>query len=457
MGASTQRQTTGAGNGARSLLPHAHVRFPGSSSARRVCAMLLIFLPIASPLLAPGQMAVAQRASKSASPETERQIDFFARVVSIVRDRHVSKPNAPDLIEKALNGLVEGIDPDAELLPLGASPSRTGDEPAAIDLGLVLRRDGKGRQPRTGGIRIVATLDDSPAARAGLKSNDLITSIEGEAASGMSVRDALLRLDRGSGTRFAVRLEVRRETEQAFKVALVRENLNRAVTAYKLSSGAIHLKISRFTPGTAREMLAALQQAGFAASAGAGIGIVLDLRNAAAGSIEEAAAAADEFLAAGPILLARTRQHPNEVMTSASGRGNLRDARLVVLIDAGTSMAGEVLAAALQGNGRGHLVGGRSHGRAFSRSQLRIVGSRRDERVVLVPTKRYLTPAGAEIHGKGLQADHAVEHAPIEATCRSTDIRESGDTPCRARLPEEDRQLLRAISLLEQAPPTQPK
>lgn len=416
-------------------------RDPTGACGRPFVFPRLAALVIGLILTWPGS-AFAQGERTPADPGLQRQLDLLARVIAIVRERHVARPEVNELIEAALRGLIMGIDPDAELLPAGERAATLPDE-AVGATGLVVRREIAQRRRGTGGLRIIASANGSPAARAGLQTNDLITHVDDEPIANQPMREILALLAPRTGSERATRITMRRgDAGELREVLLLREPAVAGIETEAADDGVLMARVNRITAATGRDLTQAVEQA----LAGGNVrGVVLDLRNVASGSVVHATAIADAFLDAGPILVPRQRRDGRGGGTAATPGDAARGLPMVVLADGATAMAAEIVAASLQGNGRALIVGSRTFGRAFARQAFRFADGTSRTRTVLIPTVRFLTPKGAQIHGNGIEPDVAVVQSRRDAACRSSDIHDEAAEGCRPRGLSEDTQLAAAL------------
>lgn len=389
-------------------------------------------------------------AQRSTDPLTGR-LELMLRTMRIARDWHVATPGKPELVAGAIEGLLSRVDPESELYTREELRQIARFAPAnTAGLGMEVRREPAQRRNDRPGYRVVATRDAGPAALAGIKAGDLITHIDGRPAGDIPyLAMKHVRLDGTPGTK--VRLILERSGGDGAPEELV---LIRAVEQVP------PLVIDEVAPGIARVRLAELAGdaaeglekafSGLAALGGAAgyRGVVLDLRSTAGASPDPAGAIADAFLESGPVV--RTMSRSRDAARTAEARpGDLARGRpIVVLVDAATAGAAEMLAAALQEGRRARLVGTRTAGRGALRTLVPLDKSVQ-KGVLRITTERILTPAGAPIDGKGLMPDLAVDQMPAAHRCRSLDI-ESAAQPgrCVPRSVDEDGQLARAVALL---------
>jgi len=307
-------------------------------------------------------------------------------------------------LEKTISNRVDAYDAiDAMLAPLddpytrllrpesyGQLEAATKGTVSGIGLQLGINHD-------TGSVVVIAPVEDSPAAEAGLVDGTLLRSINGQATSelGLDGSAALLRGDSGS----SVHLEVTLPDGEEQSLDLERRAIDlRPVRSRRLRSGDHtlgYLRINQFSepvPEAVQEALADLEAKGIE-------GLVLDLRNNTGGLVSAGLAVADDFLAGDVIVETQDRNGINEQRPANSGR--LFDGPMLTLINGGTASASEILAGALQDNGRSQLLGSTS----FGKGEIQTLLPLGDGSGLAVTVARYLTPNGRAIQGQGLEPD----------------------------------------------------
>jgi len=313
-------------------------------------------------------------------------------------------------LEKTISNRVDAYDAiDAMLAPLddpytrllrpesyGQLEAATKGTVSGIGLQLGINHD-------TGSVVVIAPVEDSPAAEAGLVDGTLLRSINGQATSelGLDGSAALLRGDSGS----SVHLEVTLPDGEEQSLDLERRAIDlRPVRSRRLRSGDHtlgYLRINQFSepvPEAVQEALADLEAKGIE-------GLVLDLRNNTGGLVSAGLAVADDFLAGDVIVETQDRNGINEQRPANSGR--LFDGPMLTLINGGTASASEILAGALQDNGRSQLLGSTS----FGKGEIQTLLPLGDGSGLAVTVARYLTPNGRAIQGQGLEPDEPLSSA----------------------------------------------
>ncbi|HET8897681.1 MAG TPA: S41 family peptidase [Rhodanobacteraceae bacterium] len=370
--------------------------------------LLLLLLSAVLPTLAAGQTTPATAASSpapaiaaSAASTASANVDLddirtFARVYSLVKQAYVDPVDDRRLMDAAIRGLLSNLDPHSEFLDtrgLEQLSEDTTGEYAGIGVQVA---------DVNGELRIIAPIDGTPAARAGIRPGDLILAIDGIAVDSQNL-DRMVNALRGpSGSQ--VKLSILHEkADLADSVTLTRERIHiDSVRVSLLEPGYARVRISEFQQGTAgelRDQLSALIKAH-----GALRGAVLDLRSNPGGLVTSAVAVADTFLDRGVIVTTRGRLKQADMNFSATPGDLLQGAPMVVLIDNGTASAAEIVAGALKDNQRALSMGRRSFGKGSVQTVLPLD----DDHAVKLTTARYYTPAGTSIQAEGIRPDIAL-------------------------------------------------
>ena len=332
-------------------------------------------------------------------------------VLKAVRDSYV-EPIAEDaLVERAIAGILRGLDPHSAYLEVDeVAVMREEDEGhfggIGVEIGFV-----------AGHITVIAPIAGTPAAAAGLKAGDAIIEVDGRSLQGRTVRDAVADLRGAPGTDLTLR--IRRAGEPApWDVELVREAIPiRTVRSHLIEPGYGYVRISEFQRQTPADVRATLDE--LAAEAGAALdGLVLDLRDNPGGILGAAVDVVDAFLGQGLIVYTEGREPTSEGRFEASGEDVLAGAPLAVLINGRSASASEVVAGALQHHGRAVLLGTPSYGKG----SVQIVLPLANRRALKLTTAHYYTPNGNSIAESGVQPDVAVPF-PKDATRADYDRR----------------------------------
>jgi carboxyl-terminal processing protease len=327
------------------------------------------------------------------SDQAFTHLRVFEDVVQLIMSSYVESADPDKVMEGAMRGLADGLDPmSAYLTPDDVTLAQSTTPLPAGDVGLTVSRQFY--------LRIVGVRDGSPAARAGLRTNDFIRGIDNKPTREVSAFTGtrLLRGAPGSKVELTV---LRGNAAEPHVVTLVREAITSpSVVSTKLPSGPTVVRVASFGPGTATalgKILDALQAA-------ASPGIVIDLRGTADGPIEEGIAAARFLVKSGTLAIRAERTAPRVTIVADKADGRVT-IPVVLLVSNGTAGAAEVFAAALNGNGRGDLVGEPTAGLAA----LQRLVSLPEGRGLWMTYARYLALDGEPIHERGLRPNLAVE------------------------------------------------
>jgi len=368
----------------------------------------LALLLAAAPLAA--QTPPAPARGDAATAESKVPLEEIRRYVAIynaIKQAYVEPVDNAKLMQSAIRGLLFDLDPHSVYLERSASEDFTDAARGAYEgIGVELQR-----QP-DGSLRIIAAIDDTPAARAGLRGGDVIIAIDGQPFD-PSEGDTSTPLRGPAGSK--VTLTVLREgRDQPFDVTVTRETIRIAsVRSRMLEPGYGYIRVSAFQADTAaefeRQLEALRSQAG-----GALRGLVIDVRSNPGGLLTSAVQIADSLLERGKIVSTRGRIPISDAEFGATPGDRLGGAPVVVLVDAGSASASEVLAGALRDNGRARVVGSRTFGKGSVQTLLPLDNG--DS--VKLTTARYYTPNGKSIQALGIIPDVALR-AEGEAAARA--------------------------------------
>jgi carboxyl-terminal processing protease len=254
-----------------------------------------------------------------------------------------------------------------------------------------------------GVLKVVSPIDDTPAAKAGLQANDVITHIDGEAIAGLTLEQAVDRMRGPANTPITVTI-VRKGKTDPFEVKIVREVIRINPVKSRLEGGVIYAKISSFSEQTHANLVK--QVADLKSKAGKTIkGYIIDLRNDPGGLLDQAIAVSDDFLDRGAIVLTKGR-NIEEAQRAAAKPGDIAEGKpIVVLINGGSASASEIVAGALQDQQRATIVGTRSFGKGSVQTIMPLGANG----ALRLTTARYYTPSGRSIQAKGIVPDIVVE------------------------------------------------
>ena len=376
----------------------------------------------ATPTPAPRRSDIARSDDPDAteSAATKVPLDEIRRYVGVynaVREAYVDPVDDKKLMHSAIKGLLLDLDPHSAYLEKNeaqAFDEETNGAYAGIGVEVQPQPDGR--------IKIIAPIDDTPAARAGIKSGDIITAVNGKPVSGSDDESPL----RGvPGSKVTLTL-VRQGVAKPFDVTLQRETIRVAsVRGHLLEPGYAYVRVAAFQADTAADFERVLEQLQTQAGgdkSGRGLrGLVLDLRSNPGGLLTAAVQIADDLLDKGKIVSTRGRIAISDSEFSATPGDRMHGAPVAVLVDAGSASAAEVLAGALADNHRARVVGSRTFGKGSVQTLLPLDNG--DS--VKLTTARYYTPSGKSIQARGIQPDVVLHPAKDAANGGHADYAEA--------------------------------
>ena len=401
----------------------------------------------------------------SSNAEIYKQLDLFGDVLERVRTDYVEKPDDALLIDAAINGMLSALDPhSAYLNPKSFRDMQVQTKGEFGGLGIEVTME------QTGVVKVVSPIDETPAAKAGLMANDLITHLDGEQIVGLTLEQAVEKMRGPVNTPILLTI-IRRGKEEPFDVKIVRDVIRINAVRSRLEGDIVYVKISTFNEQTHTNLVK--QVDALKKSLGkAPRGFIVDLRNNPGGLLDQAIAVSDDFLEKGSIVLTKGRLL-EETQRANARPGDLADGKpIVVLINGGSASASEIVAGALQDHKRATVIGTRSFGKGSVQTIIPL-GS---NGAIRLTTARYYTPAGRSIQAKGIEPDVVVEQelppelqtkspqrTPSEASLRghlkndTKDGKENtGSSSYVPREAEKDTQLQYALRMLRGEPLPQP-
>jgi carboxyl-terminal processing protease len=333
-----------------------------------------------------------------AREDTYQHLKVFDDVIGLITSNYVEEVNVDKVMRGAMRGLAESLDPDSAYLSADQVKQIASNQaPPAGDIGLELTRQYY--------LRVIAARDNSPAARAGVRTGDYVRAINDAPTREMSVWEGrrILRGSPGSKVRLTI---IRGNAADPHVVELTREAQPPSeVTGRIAATGIGYVRIAAIGPNTPQQLKS---QIGSLAKNGA-TKLVIDVRRTSSGAADTGIALARLFVGSGTLATRETRGSPSETIAAASGDGSVTSP-IVLLIDAGTTSAAEVFAAALAGNQRAELFGEHTIGRAAVQRLVRLP----DGSGLWISTTRFLTPSGAPLHERGLTPTVAVDQPDVE-------------------------------------------
>jgi len=363
-------------------------------AAAMAAALLLLSRDVGS-----AQNAGATNADTSA--DTYRALSLFGDVFSKVKEDYVEPVEDDKLIEAAVNGMLTSLDPHSGYMNAKSFRDmqiQTRGEFGGLGIEVTMEN---------GLVKVVSPIDDTPAAKAGIKPGDLIVQLDNEPVQGMTLEEAVEKM-RGP-VNSSIKLTIRRGKEQPFEVSLKRATIKIQSVRSEIFDNIGYIRISSFSEQTDDGVKAAMAK--FKDKLGKNLqGIVLDLRNNPGGLLDQAVAVSDDFLDRGEIVSTRGRRAEDVQRFNSHGHDLVAGVPMVVLINGGSASASEIVAGALQDHHRGVLLGTRS----FGKGSVQTIVPLGSHGAMRLTTARYYTPSGRSIQARGIDPDIVVEQAKVE-------------------------------------------
>ena len=378
-------------------------------------------------VLAAGSTMVSLARSQSASAansEIYRQLDLFGEVLERVRSDYVEKPDDSKLIEAAINGMLTALDPhSAYLNPKHFRDMQVQTRGEFGGLGIEVTME-------NGVVKVVSPIEDTPAAKAGLMSGDLITALDKEQIQGLTLQEAVEKM-RGPVNSPITLTIVRKGVEDPFDVKVTRDVIHINPVKYNAEGDDVgYIRVTTFNEQTTANLQKAIDD--LKKQLGPKLkGYVIDLRNNPGGLLDQAISVSDAFLDQGAIVLTRGR-NLEETQRSNARPGDMTDGKqLIVLINGGSASASEIVAGALQDHHRATILGTRSFGKGSVQTIIPL-GSNGALRLT---TARYYTPSGRSIQAKGIEPEVVVEEElPEDLKKKADDLATKGEANLRGHL-----------------------
>ncbi len=388
----------------------------------------------------------------SATSDTYKQLNLFGDVFERVRAEYVEAPKDEELVENAINGMLTSLDPHSSYLNAKNFKDmqvQTRGEFGGIGIEVSMENNL---------VKVVSPIDETPAAKAGLLANDLISEIDGESVMGLTLPQAVDKMRGPVGS--AIKLKVMRKDKEPWEVTLKRDTIKvQSVRLREEAPDIGYVRITQFNEKTTDGLKDALAK--FEKDLGSKLkGVVIDLRNNPGGLLDQAIGVSDAFLEHGEIVLTRGRRESETMRFDAKSGDLVHKLPVVVLVNGGSASASEIVAGALQDHGRAILLGTKSFGKGSVQT---IIPLARGESAMRLTTARYYTPSGRSIQAKGIEPDIEIkqdlppdmkgkDELPGESTLKghlaNTDGEGSGSSAYIPPDQKDDKQLNYAYDLI---------
>ena len=390
---------------------------------------------------------------RGATADTYRQLNLFGDVFERVRADYVDQPKDEQLVESALNGMLSSLDPHSGYLSAKSFRDmqvQTKGEFGGLGIEVTMEN---------GLVKVVAPIDDTPAARAGVRPGDLITHLDGDQVLGLNLQQAVEKMRGPIGS--AINLKVQRPgVDDLVEIKITRDIIKIvSVRSRKEGNDVGFIRITQFNEQTVDGVKNAIEK--MSSEMGPNLkGYILDMRNNPGGLLDQAIKVSAAFIERGEIVSTRGRRAEDTRREYARGGDLTKGKPVIVLINGGSASASEIVAGALQDHKRATILGTRSFGKGSVQT---IIPLGQQNGAIRLTTARYFTPSGRTIQAQGIEPEIMLQPDLPEAERARTETK--GEAALRGHLkadgeeksasssyvainPLEDNQLQLAISLL---------
>src|SRR5437870_3613486 len=372
------------------------------------------------------RLAFVGASARAAAADTYRQLNLFGDVFERVRADYVEKPDDAKLVESAINGMLNALDPHSSYMdPKSFRDMQVQTRGEFGGLGIeVTMEDGL--------VKVVTPIDETPAAKAGILANDIITQLDGEQVQGLTLNQAVEKMRGPVNTKIKLTI-MRKGQDKPIEVSLTRDIIRvKSVRSRVEGDDVGFIRISQFNEQTSEGLKKAIADITTQVGKDKLKGYVLDLRNNPGGLLDQAISVSDAFLERGEIVSTRGR-NAEETQRYSARAGDLTNGKpIIVLINGGSASASEIVAGALQDHKRATVIGTRSFGKGSVQT---IIPLGSGNGALRLTTARYFTPSGTSIQAKGISPDiEVLQEVPEELKAR-TDT--SGEASLRGHLKAE--------------------
>src|ERR1700750_1260867 len=374
-----------------------------------------------------GEHLIARAKAGGSAGDTYSQLNLFGEVFERVRSDYVEKPNDSSLIEGAINGMVTSLDPHSRYMNDKAwreMQETTSGEFGGLGIEVTME---------DGLVKVAAPIDDTPAAKAGIMSGDLITQIDEDAVQGLSLEQAVNKMKGAVNTKTNLKI-MRKGKDAPIDVTLMREIIRVKPVRFHTEGGDIgYIRVTSFNEQTTDGLRKAINEISKDIPQDKLLGYVMDLRNNPGGLLDQAVSVSSTFMPRGEVVSTRGR-NPEETPRFTAKGGDLTKAKpVVMLINGGSASASEIVAGALHDHKRATLIGTRSFGKGSVQT---IIPLGAGNGALALTTARYYTPSGRSIQAQGIAPDiEILQEVPAELKGR---VDTMGEASMRGHLSAAD-------------------
>ena len=342
--------------------------------------------------------------------ETYKQLNLFGDVFQRVQEQYVEEVTDKKLIESAISGMLQSLDPHSSYLSADSYKDMQVKTKGKFGgLGIEITME-------DGVVKVVSPIDDTPAAKAGMMSGDLIIGVDGESIRGLTINESVSKLRGPVGSK--VIITVVRGKKDPYEIEIKRDIINIKSVKHNIIKNIGYVRLTTFSDTTTSGLEKALTE--IKKNIGNKFqGLILDLRNNPGGLLNQSISVADAFLNQGEIVSTQGRNDDDTSRVFAKKGDLINGQPLVVLINSGSASASEIVAGALKDHSRAIIIGTRSFGKGSVQSIIPLAGNG----AMRLTTARYFTPSGVSIQAKGIEPDIIVEAGVTELKKAKNDNR----------------------------------
>ncbi len=375
----------------------------------------------------PSRLLIGSTA-RAAAADTYRQLNLFGDIFERVRSHYVEKPDDSKLVESAINGMLNGLDPHSSYMdPKSFRDMQVQTRGEFGGLGIEVTME-------DGFVKVVAPIDETPAAKAGVRAGDIITHIDDEAVQGLTLNQAVEKMRGAVNTKIRLKI-MRKGLDKPIDMAITRDTIRvRSVRSRTDGDDVGYIRITQFNEQTTDGLKKSIADISSQLGSDKVKGWVIDLRNNPGGLLDQAISVSDAFLERGEIVSTRGRE-ADETQRFSARPGDLTKGKpVIVLINGGSASASEIVAGALQDHHRATLLGTRSFGKGSVQT---IIPLGSGNGALRLTTARYFTPSGHSIQAKGISPDiEVLQNVPEEVQARAA-TETKGESSLRGHLKAE--------------------
>ena len=357
------------------------------------------------------RLALLGASAKAAAADTYRQLNLFGDVFERVRADYVEKPDDGKLVEQAINGMLNGLDPHSSYMdPKSFRDMQVQTRGEFGGLGIeVTMEDGL--------VKVVTPIDDTPAAKAGVMANDVITHLDDEQVQGLTLNQAVEKMRGPVNTKIRLKI-MRKGQDKPIEVSITRDIIRVRSVRMRIEGDDVgFIRISQFNEQTSEGLKKAIDDIIAQMPNDKLKGYVIDLRNNPGGLLDQAISVSDAFLERGEIVSTRGRNAEETQRYSARAGDLTKGKPVIVLINGGSASASEIVAGALQDHKRATILGTRSFGKGSVQT---IIPLGNNNGALRLTTARYYTPSGKSIQAKGIVPDiEVLQDVPDDLKARA--------------------------------------